>query len=124
MRSHPVPKFQAKILAVIFVPLQPYAASAAKGAQQNVDRSIQNICCEPSFGSAKAEFVGWALGREFMVTFPILMAVPPQLDSGPAEPMYPVPAPSSGTRHLQEGRNLKTGFVMTEISRSCSRCCW
>lgn len=70
LRSHPVPKFQPKILKVIFVPLQPCAASAAKGAQHNVDRSIQNICCEPSFGSAKAEFVGWGLGRDFMVAFP------------------------------------------------------
>lgn len=68
--SQPVPKFQPKILEVIFVPLQPCAASAAKGAQHHVDRSIQNICCEPSFGSAKAEFVGWVLGREFMVAFP------------------------------------------------------
>lgn len=56
--------------------------------------------------------------------FPILMAIPSQLDIGPAESIYPVPAPSSGTQHLQEGRNLKTGFVMTEISRSRSRCCW
>lgn len=70
LQSQPVPKFQPKILEVIFVPLQPRAASAAREAQHNVDRSIQNICCEPSFGSAKAEFVGWALGMEFIVAFP------------------------------------------------------
>jgi len=70
LRSHPVPKFQPKILQVIFVPVRPRAASAAKWAPRKVDRSIQSICCEPSFGSAAAEFVGWALGRELLVAFP------------------------------------------------------
>lgn len=64
---HPVPKFQPKILGVIFVHLQ---TCTAKGTQHNVDKSVQNICCETSFGSAKAEFVRRALGWEFMVAFP------------------------------------------------------
>lgn len=69
LQSHLVPKFQPKILEVISVPFQTCTASAAKGAQHNADRSIQNICCEPFFGSAKAELVGWAFGREFTVMF-------------------------------------------------------
>lgn len=72
----------------------------------------------------KQGFSEGPLDGSLWLCFPILMAIPPQLDVGPAESIYPVPAPSSGTQHLQEGRNLKTGFVMTEISRSCSRCCW
>lgn len=64
---HPVPKFQPKILGVIFVHLQ---TCTAKGTQHNVDKSVQNICCEASFSSAKAEFVRRALGQESMVVFP------------------------------------------------------
>lgn len=64
---HPAPKFQPKNLGVIFVHLQ---TCTAKGTQLNVAKSLQNICCELSFGSAKAEFVRRALGREFMVVLP------------------------------------------------------
>lgn len=64
---HPVPKFQPNILGVIFVHLTDLHCQET---QHNVDKSIQNICCELSFGSAKAELVRRALGQEFMVAFP------------------------------------------------------